>query len=243
VFEAAELGRRVSRDEYRAELPALRAALTQAQQRLRGSPFSVLVIVEGVEGVGRGEVVNRLNGWLDSRGTETHAFWDVSSEDASHPRYWRYWRALPARGRMGLFFGAWYSEPLVRGCQGEWDDARVETAAARIRDMERMLAMDGHRDPEVLVPPGQARCPAAAAEGAPGGSGQPLVARGRRRPAPGLPRLPSRGGRAGDPRHGHGARALVSHRIRGCAVPGPHRGAHPAVRPSASVPGQGRGGT
>jgi AMP-polyphosphate phosphotransferase len=143
VFEAAELGRRVSRDEYRAELPALRAALTQAQQRLRGSPFSVLVIVEGVEGVGRGEVVNRLNGWLDSRGTETHAFWDVSSEDASHPRYWRYWRALPARGRMGLFFGAWYSEPLVRGCQGEWDDARVETAAARIRDMERMLAMDG----------------------------------------------------------------------------------------------------
>jgi AMP-polyphosphate phosphotransferase len=142
MFEAAELGRKVSRDEYKAELPALRAALTEVQQRLRESRISVLVIVEGVEGVGRGEVINRLNGWLDTRGIETQAFWDVSSEEQAHPRYWRYWRALPARGRIGLFFGAWYSEPLVRGCRGEWDDARVEAAASRIRDMERMLALE-----------------------------------------------------------------------------------------------------
>lgn len=142
MFEAAELGRRVSSDEYKAELPALREALIRAHQRLRASPVSVLVIVEGVEGVGRGEVVNRLNGWLDTRGTETHAFWDVSSEEESHPRYWRYWRSLPAKGKIGLFFGAWYSEPLVRGATGEWDESRVEATATRIRDLERMLALE-----------------------------------------------------------------------------------------------------
>ncbi|MFN2349934.1 MAG: polyphosphate:AMP phosphotransferase [Thioalkalivibrio sp.] len=142
MFEAAELGRKVSKSEYKEALPELRAALTEAQQRLRDSGGSVLVIVEGVEGVGRGEVVNHLNGWLDTRGTETHAFWDVSSEEQSHPRHWRYWRSLPARGKIGLFFGAWYSEPLLRGCLGEWDDARVEAATLRIRDLERMLALD-----------------------------------------------------------------------------------------------------
>ncbi|WP_422126662.1 polyphosphate:AMP phosphotransferase [Thioalkalivibrio sulfidiphilus] len=142
MFEAAELGRKVSKSEYKEALPEIRAGLTEAQQRLRDSGVSVLVIVEGVEGVGRGEAVNRLNGWLDTRGTETHAFWDVSSEEQSHPRHWRYWRSLPARGKIGLFFGAWYSEPLLRGCSGEWDDARVEAATLRIRDLERMLALD-----------------------------------------------------------------------------------------------------
>jgi AMP-polyphosphate phosphotransferase len=142
MFEAAELGRRLSKSDYSQALPDLRASLAEVQQRLRASHTSVIVIVEGVEGVGRGEVVNRLNGWLDTRGTETHAFWDVSSEEQAHPRYWRYWRSLPARGKIGLFFGAWYSEPLVRGCTGEWDDARVEAATIRIRDMERMLALD-----------------------------------------------------------------------------------------------------
>jgi AMP-polyphosphate phosphotransferase len=142
MFEAAELGRKVSKSEYKEALPELRAGLTEAQQRLRDSGISVLVIVEGVEGVGRGEVVNRLNGWLDTRGTETHAFWDVSSEERSHPRYWRYWRSLPAKGKIGLFFGAWYSEPLMRGTTGEWDGARVDAATTRIRDLERMLALE-----------------------------------------------------------------------------------------------------
>jgi len=142
MFEAAELGRKVSKSEYKEALPELRAALTEAQRRLRECGCSVVVIVEGVEGVGRGELVNRLNGWLDTRGTETHAFWDVSSEEQSHPSHWRYWRSLPARGKLGLFFGAWYSEPLMRGTSGEWDASRVEAATLRIRDLERMLALD-----------------------------------------------------------------------------------------------------
>ncbi|OOG23418.1 polyphosphate:AMP phosphotransferase [Thioalkalivibrio denitrificans] len=142
MFEAAELGRKVSKSEYRDTLPDLRTCLVNAQWRLRDSGVSVLVIVEGVEGVGRGEVVNRLNGWLDTRGTETHAFWDVSSEEQTHPRYWRYWRSLPSRGKIGLFFGGWYAEPLVRGATGEWEDARVEASATRIRDLEHMLALD-----------------------------------------------------------------------------------------------------
>ncbi|MFH7319155.1 polyphosphate:AMP phosphotransferase [Desulfurivibrio sp. D14AmB] len=142
MFEVAELGRKVTKSEFKDALPQLRAELTEVQRRLRDSGVAVLVIVEGVEGVGRGEVVNRLNGWLDTRGTETHAFWDVSSEEQSHPRYWRYWKSLPARGKIGLFFGGWYSEPLLRGCNGEWDEVRIAAAASRIRDLERMLALE-----------------------------------------------------------------------------------------------------
>lgn len=142
MFEAAELGRKVSKEEFKAQMPELRAALLEAQRALRDSHVSVIVIVAGVEGVGRGEVVNRLNAWLDGRGVETHAFWDVSSEEQDHPPYWRYWRALPPRGNIGIFFSAWYAEPLRRRLSQDWQEARLDAELGRIQDLERMLAQD-----------------------------------------------------------------------------------------------------
>jgi hypothetical protein len=43
MFEAAEVGRRISKEAYRRRQPGLRAALLDAQQRLREAPFPVIV--------------------------------------------------------------------------------------------------------------------------------------------------------------------------------------------------------
>ena len=43
--------------------------------------------------------------WLDARGTSVHAFWEESDEEALRPRAWRFWRAMPRRGEIGIFFG------------------------------------------------------------------------------------------------------------------------------------------
>ena len=75
MFEAAELGRKMSAEAYAAALPKLRADLLRAHFALRGQEFPVLVIVSGADGAGKGELVHRLNEWLDPRGVETHAFW------------------------------------------------------------------------------------------------------------------------------------------------------------------------
>ncbi|MCG5500687.1 polyphosphate:AMP phosphotransferase [Ectothiorhodospira lacustris] len=143
MFEAAELGRTLSKEAYGAAVPDLRAELLEAQRRLRDTDTAVIVIVEGVDGVGRGEVVNRLNAWLDTRGVETHAFWEATSDQQARPRLWRYWQAMPARGGIGIFFGAWYSEPIRRHIRDEWDEARLHESLSRIRDFESMLVADG----------------------------------------------------------------------------------------------------
>ena len=140
MFEAAELGRKVSKAAYQGEVPELRTRLLEAQWALRHSELSVVLIVSGPEGAGKGDLVNRLNGWLDTRGVQTHAFWETSDEERERPRFWRYWRILPASGELAILFSSWYSDPLVQRVYGRCSEADMDHALARIRGLERMLA-------------------------------------------------------------------------------------------------------
>jgi hypothetical protein len=42
----------------------------------------------------------------------TLAFSAPSDEERERPYMWRYWRALPPKGRTGVFAGSWYSDPI-----------------------------------------------------------------------------------------------------------------------------------
>ena len=145
MFEAAELGRKVSKQDYEARIPALRAGLLQTQLELRGSTTPVIVIISGADGAGKGETVNRLHEWLDPRGLESHVFGvePASDEEQERPPYWTFWRTLPARGRIGILFGSWYTRPIVRRVRGEIGKAQLEVELARIAFFEQMLAEDG----------------------------------------------------------------------------------------------------
>src|SRR5256885_1828753 len=65
MFEAAELGRALSKAEYRREEARLRPALLDVQRRLLDRKFSVIILLGGVDGAGKGETVNQLSEWLD----------------------------------------------------------------------------------------------------------------------------------------------------------------------------------
>ena len=143
MFEAVELGRRLSKEDYRRLLPELRVRLIEAQQAARQARIPVLVVVTGMDGAGKGEVVHHLNEWLDPRGIDTHTFWNVSGEEEERPYYWRFWRTLPARGRIGIYYGAWYNDLLLARVQGSLSPERLDSALARVAAFERMLAEDG----------------------------------------------------------------------------------------------------
>ena len=143
MFEAAELGHTLSQRDYEAALPKLRAELLSAHFDLRTQPFPVIVIVSGADGAGKGDLVHRLNEWLDPRGVETHAFWDESDEERERPPHWRFWRALPGRGRVGIFFGSWYTSPIIRRVYGKIGQGRFRAELDRIVALEKMLTDDG----------------------------------------------------------------------------------------------------
>jgi len=144
MFEAAELGRSVSKDEYKAREPVLRAELLAVQQELRASgKFSVIVVFAGVDGAGKGETVNLLNAWMDPRWIVTQAFGEPSDEELERPEYWRFWRALPPRGRIGLFLSSWYSRPILDRVYRRLSPDAFEERLHRIVDFEQTLAADG----------------------------------------------------------------------------------------------------
>ncbi len=143
MFETAELGRHISKKAFNEAEPVLQTQLLEAQRAIRAANIPVIILVSGVEGAGKGEVVNLLNTWLDARGVHTHAFWDISDEERERPRYWRFWRALPPRGAIGILFGSWYTEPIVEHAFKRTDDTQFEHALRRIAEFEQLLVDDG----------------------------------------------------------------------------------------------------
>jgi len=143
MFEASKVGRTLSKESFKEQEETLRAELLQIQQELMKSNIPVVVIVAGVEGAGKGEVVNRLNKWLDTRGMQTFAFWDQTDEERERPRYWRFWRSLPPRGQISVLFGGWYMLPIEHRYMEQCNDAELDAELNRIVDFERMLTLDG----------------------------------------------------------------------------------------------------
>ena len=143
MFEVAELGRTVSKETYAEKEPILRTALLDAQRRLRELPFPVIIIVSGVEGAGKGEVVNELNRWFDTRGVQTHAFWDESDEELERPKFWRFWRKLPPKSTVGVMFGSWYTESIIERVFRNRSRAEFERELDQISEFEQLLTNDG----------------------------------------------------------------------------------------------------
>ena len=144
MFEAAELGSTVSKEHYKAQVPPLRIDLLEAQRELREQArFPVIVVFAGVDGAGKGETVQLLNEWMDPRWLVTRAFGEPPTRNRNGPRYWRYWQALPPRGRVGLFLSSWYSPPLLDRVYRRISRDEFDEQLNRVARFERALADDG----------------------------------------------------------------------------------------------------
>jgi len=143
MFEAAELGRTIAKEKFKAEVPALRTELLGIQQQLSAASFPVIVVFAGVDGAGKGETVNLLNEWMDPRYIVTRAYEEPSVEERERPEYWRYWRDLPPDGRIGFFLSSWYSAPVLDRVHRRSAPAAFDAQLDRIAAFERMLTDDG----------------------------------------------------------------------------------------------------
>ncbi len=143
MFETAEIGRKVPKSVYDEQAFELRTELLEAQQELRSADFPLIVIFGGVDAAGKNETVNLLNSWMDPRWITTCAYAPPSDEELERPEFWRYWRDLPPKGRIGLFLSAWYSRPILDRVYEKLSDAEYDKALERIAMFEKELADDG----------------------------------------------------------------------------------------------------
>jgi len=144
MFESAEIGRCIDEETYEREAPILREALLEAQYELQQQGrFSVLILINGIEGAGKGETVKLLNEWMDARLIQVDTFERQTDEELARPSAWRYWRQLPPKGRIGVFFGNWYSQMLQGRVHGRIKNAVLDQAIDSTLGLERMLCDEG----------------------------------------------------------------------------------------------------
>jgi polyphosphate:AMP phosphotransferase len=143
MFELAQ-GHSIDKDEYDKEVPKLRSLLLSAQAKaFELAAFPILLLPSGVDGGGKGDVVNLLLEWMDPHDIEVHAMGDPTGEELSRPPMARFWRKLPPKGKLGVFFGSWYTRPIADRLHHRIDGPETGRELAEISRFERMLFDEG----------------------------------------------------------------------------------------------------
>lgn len=144
MFESAEMHHEVDEKTYDKDIEKLREELLDAQyDMLDDRSFPVVVIVSGFDGAGKGETANLLQEWLDPRHIRSRAFGPPTEEERLRPPMWRFWSALPPKGKLGVLFGSWYSEPIGHRFEDTIGDAELDVRLEGIRSFEQLLVDDG----------------------------------------------------------------------------------------------------
>jgi polyphosphate:AMP phosphotransferase len=144
MLESAEIGQKLDKAKYEKILPELRKALIDTQYELAETErFSVVVVIAGMAGGGRSRAINQVGSWFDARLIEIYAQLTPTDEERQRPVMWRFWRALPPKGRTAVYFDDWYREPVIRNILGEITESQFAQRIAEINRFEKMLTDEG----------------------------------------------------------------------------------------------------
>ena len=90
------------------------SALAEAQERLYAADsWSILMIFQAMDAAGKDSTIKHVMSGVNPQGCQVYSFKQPSAEELDHNFLWRYARALPERGRIGIFNRSYYEEVLV----------------------------------------------------------------------------------------------------------------------------------
>jgi len=75
--------------------------------------YALLLIFQGMDTSGKDGAIKHVLSGINPAGCQVYSFKQPSSEDLDHDFFWRTTRALPERGRIGIFNRSYYEEVLI----------------------------------------------------------------------------------------------------------------------------------
>jgi len=75
--------------------------------------FALLIILQAMDAAGKDGLIKHVMSGVNPQGVDVHSFKAPSTEELDHDYLWRCFRALPERGRIGIFNRSYYEEVLV----------------------------------------------------------------------------------------------------------------------------------
>jgi PPK2 family polyphosphate:nucleotide phosphotransferase len=88
--------------------------LAAAQELLYASDIhSVLIVLQAMDAAGKDGTIKHVMSGVNPQGCQVFSFKKPSDEELDHNFLWRYMKALPERGRIGIFNRSYYEDVLV----------------------------------------------------------------------------------------------------------------------------------
>ena len=148
------------KDGYKHAMAAQVEELADLQKLLYASnQYALLLIFQAMDAAGKDGAISHVMSGVNPQGCQVYSFKHPSPEELEHDFLWRTTRALPERGRIGIFNRSYYEEVLIARVHPEilrgeglpngngkrhkhdvWD-RRYQS----IRDLERHLHRNGTR--------------------------------------------------------------------------------------------------
>jgi PPK2 family polyphosphate:nucleotide phosphotransferase len=75
--------------------------------------FAMLIIFQAMDAAGKDGVIKHVMSGVNPQGVQVFSFKVPSAEELDHDYMWRNFKALPERGRIGIFNRSYYEEVLV----------------------------------------------------------------------------------------------------------------------------------
>jgi PPK2 family polyphosphate:nucleotide phosphotransferase len=99
--------------------------LSDAQELLWATDrYAVLVVLQAMDAAGKDSAIEHVMSGVNPQGVQVFSFGKPSSEELDHNFLWRISKALPERGRIGIFNRSHYEEVVALKVHPEWLDAQ-----------------------------------------------------------------------------------------------------------------------
>jgi PPK2 family polyphosphate:nucleotide phosphotransferase len=113
-FDPKGPGRSASHQGAKKFLKKSVLALSELQEKLYAQDrWGVLLIFQAMDAAGKDSAIKHVMSGVDPKGCQVYSFKSPSSEELDHDFMWRTSKALPERGRIGIFNRSYYEETLV----------------------------------------------------------------------------------------------------------------------------------
>jgi len=151
-----------SKDHYKDAMAVQVATLSDLQKLLYASnQYALLLIFQAMDAAGKDGAISHVMSGVNPQGCQVFSFKHPSGEELEHDFLWRTTRALPERGRIGIFNRSYYEEVLIArvhpeilraeglpkggGKHGNHKHDIWDRRYQSIRDLERHLHRNGTR--------------------------------------------------------------------------------------------------
>jgi PPK2 family polyphosphate:nucleotide phosphotransferase len=114
IQEIKGLHKEDARDKAQMFLKRNLKELANAQELLWASDtFSILMVLQAMDAAGKDGIIEHVMSGMNPQGCQVYSFKTPSNEELDHNFLWRCMKALPERGRIGIFNRSYYEEVLV----------------------------------------------------------------------------------------------------------------------------------